>query len=110
MARNSLDPQSSHVLINIFPYGNTEFGYRIGDGEMMQASGGNSAILPGAELELTRVGNTFTGKILIDNEWQTVGEISNDDITSKTLLGIATLSHDNNRLTRAVFNNFNFFK
>jgi endoglucanase len=110
MARNSLDPQSSHVLINIFPFGNTEFGYRIGKGEMMQASGGNSAILPGAELELTRKGNTFIGKILIDGEWQVVGEISNDEITSRTLLGLATLSHDNNRLTKAVFDNFNFLK
>ena len=54
MVRNNLSDSSAHALINIFPYGNTEFSYRQNEGEQMVAVSGPSLEYPDAKLILQR--------------------------------------------------------
>ncbi|MFQ6611138.1 MAG: glycoside hydrolase family 5 protein [Fidelibacterota bacterium] len=103
MARTSLDINSAHALINVFPFGNTEFGSRDETGSMMQALSGPSTEINNTVLRLTRKHNVISGSVLISDEWMDVGEIKFDNLNSTLFVGIATLSHDNSRLTRAVY-------
>ena len=103
MARNSLDKYSSHALINIFPYGNTEFGYRSSDGETMSAISGLSLSIPGAKLKLERKGNTLTGMVYVNDHWTESGSVTIPGLSKSIFLGLATLSHDNSQLTKAVY-------
>ena len=103
MARNSLADQSSHALINIFPYGNTEFGYRSSYGETMSAISGLALSIPGAKLKLERKGNTLTGMVYVNDRWRESGSVTIPELNKKIFLGLATLSHDNKQLTKAVY-------
>lgn len=102
MYRESLSPDSPHVLINVFPFGNTEFGYRESKAGLMIAKSGPAVELPGANLRLTRSGDQFSAMIKKDRKWVSAGEITLNQ-SSMGLLGLAILSHDNNQLTKAVF-------
>ena len=103
MARNSLTDHSSHALINIFPYGNTEFGYRSSDGETMSAISGLALSIPDAKLKLERKGNILTGKVYVNDRWTKLGSVTIHGLNKNIFLGLATLSHDNNQLTKAVY-------
>lgn len=103
MARNNLDKHSSHALINIFPYGNTEFGYRSSDGETMSAISGLSLSIPGAKLKLERKENTLTGMVYVNDRWTASGSVTIPGLNKSVFLGLATLSHDNSQLTKAVY-------
>ena len=103
MARNNLDKHSSHALINIFPYGNTEFGYRSSDGETMSAISGLSLSIPGAKLKLERKENTLTGMVYVNDRWTESGSVTIPGLNKSVFLGLATLSHDNSQLTKAVY-------
>ena len=105
MARVSLDQHSAHALINVFPFGNTEFGSRNDIDAMMQAISGPFLEMGSANLKLNREGNTITGSVFINDEWEKVGQVEFDSLNTQLYVGIATLSHDNSRLTRAVYNN-----
>ena len=52
MVRKSLNPNSAHGLINIFPSGNTEFGYRNKNGDSMRATSGPAIDLKNAMLKI----------------------------------------------------------
>ena len=103
MARNSLADYSSHALLNVFPYGNTEFGYRSSDGEAMSAISGLALSKPGAKLKLERKGNTLTGMVYVNDRWRESGSVTIPELNKKIFLGLATLSHDNKQLTKAVY-------
>jgi len=105
MVRKNLNDNSSHALINIFPYGNTEFGYRVENGELMAAVSGPSLELPNAELKMVRKGNDFTGMVNTDGDWIELGTVTIPGADENIFLGLATLSHDNNQLTKAVYSN-----
>ena len=110
MARNSLDKNSSHALINVFPYGNTEFGYRLNSGELMSHFPGNSLEFPDAKLKMIRNGNDFTGLIYINDVWEKIGTVTLPEAKQDIYIGLATLSHDNNQLAKAIYSNFKIEK
>ena len=95
MARNNLDDNSAHALINVFPYGNTEFSFRLKNGELMSHFPGNSVEFPNVKLKLERKENNFTGSIFLNDVWEDLGTITLDGIGDKMFIGLATLSHDN---------------
>ncbi|SVB03267.1 uncharacterized protein METZ01_LOCUS156121, partial [marine metagenome] len=103
MARNSLADHSSHALVNVFPYGNTEFGYRSTDGETMSAISGLVLPIPGAKLRLDRKENTITGMVYVNDRWTKSGSVTISGLNKKIFIGLATLSHDNNQLTKAIY-------
>jgi hypothetical protein len=105
MVRNSLAGHSSHALVNVFPYGNTEFGYRSSDGETMSAISGLVLSIPGAKLRLDRKENTLTGMVYVNDRWAESGSVTIPGFNERILLGLATLSHDNKQLTKAVYSN-----
>ncbi|MAJ43764.1 MAG: hypothetical protein CMF96_03330 [Candidatus Marinimicrobia bacterium] len=110
MARTNLNENSSHALINIFPYGNTEFSFRLSSGELMSHSPGNSIELPDAKLKLERKGNDFSGSIYLNEVWEKVGTITLSDAKKEMFIGLATLSHDNGQLAKAIYSNFQIKK
>ncbi len=65
MFRQSLEPEAAHALINVFPYGNTEFGFRCSASDKMQAESGPYLELPGAKLRLVRAGSHFMGSVFV---------------------------------------------
>jgi len=103
MVRNSLAGHSSHALVNVFPYGNTEFGYRSSDGETMSAISGLVLSIPGAKLRLDRKENTLTGMVYVNDRWAESGSVTIPGLKKKIFFGMATLSHDNSQLTKAVY-------
>ena len=64
-ALSNLDDNSAHALINVFPYGNTEFSFRLKNGELMSHFPGNSVEFPNVKLKLERKENNFTGSIFL---------------------------------------------
>ena len=103
MVRNSLSDSSSHALINIFPYGNTEFSYRQNSGERMFAVSGPSLDFTNAKLKLQREKNIIKGFVNVNNEWQIVDSVMIPNLKNMIYLGLATLSHDNTQLTKAIY-------
>lgn len=110
MARNNLDDNSAHALINVFPYGNTEFSFRLKNGELMSHFPGNSVEFPNVKLKLERKENNFTGSIFLNDVWEDLGTITLDGIGDEMFIGLATLSHDNEQLAKATYNNFQINK
>ena len=105
MIRNNLSGSSAHALINIFPYGNTEFSYRQNEGEQMFAVSGPSLAFPNAKLKLQRNKDKIIGLVNLNGEWEIIDSVIIPNLKNKIYVGLATLSHDNNQLTKAVYSN-----
>ena len=103
MIRKSLNKNSAHGLINIFPSGNTEFGYRTKNGETMKAISGQQIDLKDAELKIQKINNKIEFFVKNSNEWNFIGELDVSKWGKSFYVGIATLSHDNSRLTKAQY-------
>ena len=105
MVRNNLSDSSAHALINIFPYGNTEFSYRQNEGEQMVAVSGPSLEYPDAKLKLQRDKDKIIGLVNLNGKSAIIGSVIIPNLKNKIYVGLATLSHDNNQLTKAVYSN-----
>jgi len=103
MIRKSLNSNSAHGLINIFPSGNTEFGYRTNNGESMEAKSGPQIDLTDARLKMKKSGKIIEFFVLSSNDWQKLGELNVSKWGKSFYVGIATLSHDNSQLTKAQY-------
>jgi len=103
MIRKSLNSNSAHGLINIFPSGNTEFGYRTNNGETMKAKSGPQIDLTDARLKMKKSGKIIEFFVLSSNDWQKLGELNVSKWGKSFYVGIATLSHDNSQLTKAQY-------
>ena len=103
MVRNNLSDSSAHALINIFPYGNTEFSYRQNEGEKMFAVSGPFLAFPNAKLKLQRDKDKIKGLVNLNGEWEIIDSVIIPNLKNKIYVGLATLSHDNNQLTKAVY-------
>ena len=103
MIRKSLNKNSAHGIINIFPSGNTEFGYRDKNGESMKATSGPRINWENAKLKIKKLGSRAKFFVFNDDSWTEIGELDISKWGKSFYLGIATLSHDNNQLTKAQY-------
>ena len=103
MIRKSLNSNSAHGLVNMFPSGNTEFGYRTLNGETMKAKSGPQIDLKDARLKMKKSGKIIEFFVLSNNDWQKLGELNVSKWGKSFYVGIATLSHDNSQLTKAQY-------
>ena len=110
MVRKSLNPNSAHGLINIFPSGNTEFGYRNKNGDSMRATSGPAVDLRNAMLKIQKSGKSVEFFILNNNDWEKLGELNISRWGKSFYVGIATLSHDNSQLTKAQYSKINLIE
>ena len=110
MVRKSLNPNSAHGLINIFPSGNTEFGYRNKNGDSMRATSGPTIDLKNAMLKIQKSGKSVEFFVLNNNDWEKLGELNISRWGKSFYVGIATLSHDNSQLTKAQYSKINLIK
>ena len=101
MVRKNLNKNSAHAIINLFPNGNTEYGYRENNGYGMKAISGSNLDWSNARLRIKKTGDTVQFYILKNEQWAIVGELDISDWGKSLYVGIATLSHDNSQLTEA---------
>ena len=107
MIRKSLNSNSAHGLVNIFPSGNTEFGYRTNNGETMKAKSGPQIDLKNAKLKIKKLGKIIEFFVLDSNDWSKLGELNITKWGKSFYVGIATLSHDDSQLTKAQYSEIN---
>ena len=103
MIRKSLNKNSAHGIINIFPSGNTEFGYRNKNGESMKATSGPRINWENAKLKIKKLGSRTKFFVFNNDSWTEIGELDISKWGKSFYVGIATLSHDNNQLTKAQY-------
>jgi hypothetical protein len=109
MIRQSLDPESPHVILDVKPEGGVEFMTRSSPGGettfiaaasvKVREFGGNVTIY--ARLRLVRSRGVVTGMVCQANVCQTVGSTS--WLSGPALIGVAVTSHDPSRLNHAYF-------
>jgi regulation of enolase protein 1 (concanavalin A-like superfamily) len=104
MLRDSLAPNSPHVILDVNPGGGVEFMRR-------SSTGGTTSWLTGASddvpawLRLERSGSTITGFISSDGDtWTTVGTTTLS-LDSTAHLGLIVNSHDTRVLNESTFDN-----
>jgi regulation of enolase protein 1 (concanavalin A-like superfamily) len=102
MLRQSLTPDSPHVILDVTPDGGIEFMTRRANGaETTFIAGGNAAVP--VWLRLTRTGAIITGSFSIDGaSWTTVGSVTTA-ISDSAHLGLAVTSHDPTKSNAAAF-------
>ena len=103
MIRRNLYDNSAHGIINFFPSGNTEYGFRVNNRETMQAVSGPSVDWSDARLKLNKIGNIVNFYVLKEDKWRKIGEMDISKWGKSFYVGIATLSHDNSQLTKAQY-------
>jgi hypothetical protein len=109
MIRQSLDPGSAQVILDVKPNGGIEFMARSPSGAPTTFIGGGGSVLPfPVSLKLTRVTGTVESLITgfaydpVSAAWIQVGW-TKIQITPEALVGLAVTSHDTTALNTAVF-------
>jgi len=107
MIRDTLDAGSSNAMIEIT--GGS------GDGASFQwrtdADGGSSSsrtltgIAPPSFVKLVRQGDTFTGYVLLDGQWQQEGDAATVVMTDPVYIGLAVTSHEAAEMCTCTFDN-----
>ena len=103
MVRRSLNTNSAHGLINFFPSGNSEYGYREKNGQTMQATSGPKVDWENARLKIKKNNSSVQFSIFSNNSWELIGELDISKWGNNIFVGLATLSHDNSQLTKAIY-------
>ena len=105
MVRKNLNKNSAHGIINVFPGGNSEFGYRDKNGQRMKAKSGPNFNWSNVNLKVEKADKSLYFSIQSENVWNKVGELNTHNWGRSIYVGLATLSHDNSQLTTATFSN-----
>ena len=105
MVRKNLNKNSAHGIINVFPSGSTEYGYREKNGQAMKAVSGPSLDWSNARLKIKKLDTQVQFFIFKDKTWELIGELDIAKWGKSFYVGIATLSHDNSQLTTATYSN-----
>jgi hypothetical protein len=105
MIRDSNDPGSAHVVLDVRPTGDVEFMTRSTGGGATKYIGGVNVALP-VWLALVRAGDRVTGSVSTDGvNWTTVGTATAALSKTQTELGIVVNSHDTGTTNRSTFDN-----
>ncbi len=105
MIRDSNDPGSVDVVLDIRPTGDVEFMTRSATGGSTKYIGGVNVGLP-VWLSLARQGYRVTGSVSADGvHWTTVGAATPALSSRQTELGIVVNSHDTRTTNRSTFDN-----
>jgi hypothetical protein len=103
MIRESLDPSSANVILDVRPDGSIEFMARNASGVATTFIAGASSASEFVWLKLARSGSTITGFMSADGStWTEVGSAS-PSIESMALIGIVVTSHRRGALATASF-------
>ena len=105
MVRKNLNKNSAHGIINVFPGGSSEFGYREKSGQMMKAKSGPNFNWFNVMLKVDKIDKSLYFSIQIKNEWVVVEKLNIHNWGKSIYVGLATLSHDNSQLTTATYSN-----
>ena len=103
MVRKNLNKNSAHGIINIFPTGNTEFGFREKSGKTMKAKSGPRINWENVRLKVKKSDKSLFFFVQTGDTWFKAGELNIKHWGKSVYLGIATLSHDNSQLTAATY-------
>jgi hypothetical protein len=105
MIRDSNDPGSAHVILDVRPTGDVEFMTRTATGNSTTYLSGTNAGVP-VWLKLTRTRSTVTGYVSSDGvSWTMAGSASTMLSNTQTELGIVVTSHTRDTLNRSTFDN-----
>ena len=107
MVRKNLNKNSAHGIINVFPSGATEYGYREKNGQAMKAVSGPSLDWSNARLKIKKLDTQVQFFMFEDRTWELIGELDIAKWGKSFYVGIANLSHDNSQLTTATYSNIN---
>ena len=101
MLRSGLEPGAAHALINVFPHGLLEMGYREIPGASMKALPAGDGALPGLRLKLERRGDRITAFAAAGDEdfGDPRGQVQLPGLPEQVFVGFAVLSHDDAQLT-----------
>jgi hypothetical protein len=95
MIRESADPSSAHVILDVRPHGEVEFMVRSSGGAETTFIAGATASFP-VRLRLTRSGSTITAELTQDfssnSTWTAVGSVD-VDFSPDVLVGTVVTSH-----------------
>ena len=105
MVRKSLNKNSAHGIINVFPGGSSEFGYREKSGQTMKAKSGPNFNGFNVMLKVDKIDKSLYFSIQTKNEWIEVEKLHIHNWGKSMYVGLATLSHDNSQLTTATYSN-----
>jgi hypothetical protein len=105
MIRDSNDPGSAHVILDVRPTGDVEFMTRTATGNSTTYISGTNTGVP-VWLKLTRTRSTVTGYVSSDGvSWTMAGSAATMLSDTQTELGIAVTSHTRDTLNRSTFDN-----
>jgi hypothetical protein len=105
MIRDSDDPGSAHVILDLRPTGDLEFMTRTATGGSTTFIGGTSAGLP-IWLKLARAGASVAGYVSSDGlAWTMVGSTTTALSNLQTELGLIVTSHDAGAVNTSTFDN-----
>ena len=99
MVRSNLKHNSAHGMSNIFPGGNTEFGFREKPGDHMKANSGPNLDWDNVKFKVTKNDNVLKFYIHENNNWIEYGGLKVESWGETLLVGVVALSHDNSQLT-----------
>ena len=105
MVRKNLNKNSAHGIINVFPGGSSEFGYREKSGQTMKAKSGPNFNGFNVMLKVDKIDKSLYFSIQTKNEWIEVEKLHIHNWGKSIYVGLATLSHDNSQLTTATYSN-----
>jgi hypothetical protein len=105
MVRKNLNKNSAHGIINVFPSGATEYGYREKNGQVMKAKSGPKLDSSNQNLKVEKIKEYVYFYVNDKNEWVKIGELNIKNWGKSIYIGLATLSHDNSQLTAVTYNN-----
>jgi hypothetical protein len=100
MIRQTTDPGSASVILDVKPDGGVEFMTRSASGGATRFIGGATTTSP-PWLQLVRTGSTVTASVSTDGStWTGLGTAT---LSGSALIGLAVTSHDSTTLNQAMF-------
>ena len=110
MIRETLDAGAANAMVAISCGGGNggTFQWRSQTGANSSSSRTLSGISPPAYIRLVRRGDTFTGYIFLNGQWQQQGQTATVPMTDPVYIGLAVTSHLDGVLCTAVFDNVVF--
>jgi len=105
MLRSSYEANATFIMISAFPSGELQLASRATAGATAKGAESTRDWKFGSQIRLTRTGETVTAWYETPNGWQKLGSVPS---IGRGSLGVAVLSHQPDRLTKAVIRDLTF--